>query len=73
MNYRIYALERGKGYQHIATVNEAWQVDVIIDNLDPQIYDRTMVIKHRFDINADEPFLLLFLDKGKSRTRRCFY
>ena len=70
MNYRIYANNRKFGWEHLTTVYSQEHVYKFIEFINPENYDRIMVIEHDIELDQDTPFLVKPLDKGISRVRK---
>lgn len=69
MNFRIYACGL-KGYEFIGVVYNEEDIELYINGLDLEIYDRILVIKHNIKLNMDEGYLFQSLENSFKRKRK---
>ena len=70
MNYRIYGNNRSKGMELIKTIYSEEEMYNIIDNLDSEIYSIVLVVRHNFELNYDEPYIVRSLNRELKRERK---
>ncbi len=70
MNYRIYGNNRAKGMELIKTTYSEEEMYNTIDNIDSEIYNVILVVRHNYLLNYDEPYIVRSLMKGISRKRK---
>ena len=70
MNYRIYGNNRAKGMELIKTTYSEEEMYNTIDNIDSEIYNVVLVIRHNYELNYDEPYIVRSLTKGLKRERK---
>ena len=70
MNYRIYGMSRLKGMELIETTYSEEKMYEILDNIDSNIYNLVLVIRHNIVLNYDEPYIVRSLNKIMERNRK---
>ena len=70
MNYRIYGNNRAKGMELIKTTYSEEEVYNTIDNIDSEIYNVVLVVRHNYELNYDEPYIVRSLNRELKRERK---
>ena len=68
MNYRIYGNNRAKGMELIKTTYSEEEMYNTIDNIDSEIYNVVLVVRH--NLNYDEPYIVRSLNRELKRERK---
>ena len=64
MLYKIYTLDREKGWLSYARVYSYEEVMLTIDSINGNKYSRAFVVAHDFNMNCDIPMFGVSLDKS---------
>ena len=70
MNYRIYGNNRAKGMELIKTTYSEEEMHNTIDNIDSEIYNVILVVRHNYLLNYDEPYIVKSLNRVLKRERK---
>ena len=70
MNYRIYGNNRAKGMELIKTTYSEEEMYNTIDNIDSEIYNVILVVRHNYLLNYDEPYIVRSLNRERQRCRK---
>ena len=70
MNYRIYGNNRAKGMELIKTTYSEEEMYNTIDNIDSEIYNVILVVRHNYLLNYDEPYIVRSLNRELKRERK---
>lgn len=69
INYRIYGNHRQFGWELLNTVFKEEKVYEFVNHVNPNEYMTVMAIRHDFERNSDQPFLVKHLNLEKPFTR----
>lgn len=69
MIYRIYVVDRQKGWISYTILYNEEEIMPTIENINANKYSRAFVVGHDFDMNCDIPMFGIQLEKNKALTR----